>query len=97
MAEGAKSVTRAEAIVAIQGIVTTYRNRPQEFLSGKVVMVVRRPGYSPRGERMRVLPNVMGRVVCVNAVGEIVVDVEVADLERWLANETRTPTTGTEG
>jgi hypothetical protein len=89
-------VTLAEAVTAIRGIVGAYRNRPQEFLSGKVVMVVRRPGYSPRGERMRILPGVMGRVVCVNAAGEIVVDVEVADLERWLAeNEPRV--TGTEG
>lgn len=78
-------MTLTEAIAAIRGIVDAYRNRPQEFLSGRVVMVVRRPGYSPRGERMRLLPGVLGRVVCVNAEGEIVVDVEVAALERWLA------------
>ena len=78
-------MTGPEAFDAIKGIVDTYRNRPQEFLSGKVVIVLKRGGRPPGGENVRVLPGVLGRFLCQNSDGGIVVDVEVAKLERWLA------------
>jgi hypothetical protein len=75
-------VTQAEAVAAIRVVVEAHRDRHPE--GGSVPLVVKRSGRPPRGERVRVLPGVMGELLCENAAGELVVRVEVAALERWL-------------
>jgi hypothetical protein len=78
-------VTGPEMYAAIREIVDTYRNRPQEFLTNRAVIVLKRKGRAPGGERVRVLPGVIGRFLCQNSDGGIVVDCPVDALERWLA------------
>lgn len=79
-------MTLTDAIASVKSILDEYRAKPQQFLSGHVVMVLKPKGRRTYGgERVRVLPGVLGRLLCVNPGDEAVVDVEVAALERWLA------------
>lgn len=76
-------MTLEEAKTAIRAILAEREAQPARFLS-RVILVVRKSGRPPGGERMRILPGVLARVVCVNSDGGIVVDVEVEKLEKWL-------------